>query len=389
MPSEDSEPYMKRIFIVAMADSIHTARWLLQFRNQRIVVTVFPSGPHRRIHPLIRALVDGDQVMKVTIAPVMRFSSLPLYVSDKIFPLGLRARYLRYLIKKRSPSILHALETQHSGYIASQAISKLKIAPEFRLSIWGSDLVWFSRFRRHRREIRNVLSRVDQLSVECTRDVELARSLGFDGKVLPALPASGGVDLSAVQISTDSLAPHMRRKIVVKGYSGFVGRATTSLRVLEVLASQLMDYEIHVYSASRKTSRLVRRIVKRTGLAIVSHPKHSLTHQEVLSLFQDARISISISLSDGFPGSLREAMVSGCFPIESLKSCGAEWAITDKSAFFVDPLNEGEIATAVARALNDDNLVDSAARLNWELAQSRFSTLAVKDLVNSYYLKSN
>lgn len=379
---------MKRILIVAMADSIHTARWLIQFKDQDLSVVIFPSGPHRRIHPLLKALVVGDQTMKVAIVPMMRALSLPLYAADNFLPIGFRSSYLRHVIVRFRPEIVHALETQHSGYLVLQALAKLTNRPEFRLSLWGSDLVWFSRFRRHRRRLRNVLSKVDQLSIECQRDLPIARSLGFNGKVLPVLPASGGIDLSDSLNSFETSAPHHRRKIIVKGYSGFVGRAPTALRALEVLADQARQYDIHIYSASVKTAWLARRLAKRTGMTIISHPKHSLSHDEVMSLFQQSRLSISISLSDGFPGSLREAMVAGCFPIESVNSCGNEWTIPQQTALFVDPLNDAEIVAAIQKALTDDTLVDVAAKLNWELAQSRFSASSMKNIIDSYYVKS-
>jgi glycosyltransferase involved in cell wall biosynthesis len=377
---------MKSILIVAMGDSIHTARWLSQFKDQQLSVVVFPSGPHRHIHPLLRDLVVGNQVMEVDIAPMMKASSLPLYIADKMLPFGLRARYLRFLIKRRTPIIVHALETQHSGYIVSRAIAKLEKKPEFWLSLWGSDLVWFSRFRHHRKKIRHVLSKVDRLGIECKRDIDIARSFGFVGEILPIVPASGGMDLSETQTPNDFLAPSKRKKIVVKGYSGFVGRAPMALRALEMLAGQVMEYDVHIYSASAKTARLARRLAKKTGINFIIHLKHSLSHREVLSLFQEARLSISISLSDGFPGSLREAMVSGCFPVESLNSCGSEWAIQDESAIFVDPQNVAAVADAISHVLKDDKLVEFAAKINWELAQSRYSTSSLKELVDSYYL---
>jgi len=111
-----------------------------------------------------------------------------------------------------------------------------------------------------------------------------------------------------------------------------------------------------------------------------------MSHDEVIELFRRARISISISLSDGFPGSLREAMVSGCFPIESKNSCGYEWAISGRSAIFVDPENETEICAAIKKVLSSDLLVDTAATLNLKLAEARFSSVALKSIVDSYYL---
>ena len=52
---------MKKILIVAMADSIHTARWLEQFELSKDEFILFPSSPHRCIHPkIVRLLSDSS-----------------------------------------------------------------------------------------------------------------------------------------------------------------------------------------------------------------------------------------------------------------------------------------------------------------------------------------
>ena len=372
--------------VVAMADSIHTARWLAQFQNQDLFVRVFPSGPHRRIHPQLRSLIGGSHQMRVELAPKMTLLALPLFLVDLLIPAKVRARYLKRQIRHWRPDVVHALETQHAGYLVADAVSYLSSKPEFRLSIWGSDLIWFGTFRQHKARLQRTLALVDSLSVECERDIQIAHTLGFRGEVLRTIPASGGLDLSRVESSGHGSRPSTRRVIVVKGYSGFVGRSLTAIRALETLANELSDYEIHVYSASLKTVNYARRAKKKSGLRLVCHRKHTMSHDEVIELFRRARISISISLSDGFPGSLREAMVSGCFPIESKNSCGYEWAISGRSAIFVDPENETEICAAIKKVLSSDLLVDTAATLNLKLAETRFSSVALKSVVESYYL---
>ena len=51
---------MKKILIVAMADSVHTARWLRQFDSDEIEFVLFPSTPHRRVHPAMVRGGDGS-----------------------------------------------------------------------------------------------------------------------------------------------------------------------------------------------------------------------------------------------------------------------------------------------------------------------------------------
>jgi hypothetical protein len=74
----------KRILIVGMADSVHLARWLSQFVDQHIDFTLFPSSPHRHIHPKIKEIIASpSNQMTVTIQPSsMRWLALPLSALD-------------------------------------------------------------------------------------------------------------------------------------------------------------------------------------------------------------------------------------------------------------------------------------------------------------------
>lgn len=376
---------MRLVFVVAMVDSIHTARWLSQFADQDLSIILFPSTPHRRVHPEIKALLKASNQMQISIAPMMNVLSLPLWLVDKCLPLRIRSRLLHRLIESEKPVVLHALETQNAGYLVAQTIPHLSFLPKVFLSIWGSDLFWFQQFARHRKKIQYLLSKVDSLGTECQRDVELARFFGFSGNLLPTVPASGGVDLDVIKKLSRPKIPSQRLKIMVKGYSGFVGRSLTALEALQCLSVELAGYEIHVYSASLKTIRQAHRTAKEHQLRIICHKKHSLSRNEVISLLSEARLSISISLSDGFSGSLRESMVTGCFPIESMYSCGNEWTLEGKSALFVDPRDVSSIVKAIKLTLGSDDLVDSAAEINIKLANERFSSAAVLEQVKNYY----
>lgn len=377
---------MTDVLIVAMADSIHTARWIAQFSNQSISILLFPSTPHRRIHQGIKDLIGGEQRMQVILAPKMRFLALPLALSDAILKTKFRSTYLRFLIRKSCPRIIHGLETQHGGYLIADSIIGLDQKPLIYLSIWGSDLIWFGKFEKHRRKIIEILSKVDYLGVECLRDVGMAKSLGFNGKLLPVIPASGGINIDSI----DELGPFMqtsrRHRIMVKGYSGFVGRSITALNALEMLSNELKSYEIHIYSASYKTMWRAQRTIREKGLNITCHKKHSLSHTAVISLFGESRLSLSVSLSDGFSGSLRESMATGCFPIESKNSCGSEWTDSGKSALFINPLEVDEIVTAIRSVLTDDSLVDSAAVTNRGIVEGRISSESIEKHLSSYYV---
>ena len=378
---------MKKILIVAMADSIHTARWLEQFEGSEYEFLLFPSSPHRRIHPKISRLLSSDSTMNIALPRGLRFSGLSLAALDKLFANRIRGLLLRRFIKRFNPDVLHAVETQGAGYISSIALEKIKNKPIFILTLWGSDLFWFRRFKRHEAQLKNLLPQVDLLSMECSRDIAIAKELGFVGEIFPPFPVTGGYELLVQKSDSPKTPPSARKVILVKGHTRFVGRGLIALNAIEKAAYLLADYKIIVYSADPQAIRRVRKLVKDTQLNVRSFKRGELPHNELLSFFKSARIYIGISLSDGISVSLQEAMVHGVFPIQTDTSCIDEWITDGQGGFIVRNSDFQRLDSLLKRAIEDDALVDTAAEINYSLASERLDREIVLRLSADFYEK--
>lgn len=378
---------MKKILIVAMADSIHTARWLEQFEGSEYEFLLFPSSPHRRIHPKISRLLSSDSTMNIALPRGLKHSGLSLAALDKIFANRIRGLLLRRFIKRFNPDVLHAVETQGAGYISSIALEKIKNKPIFILTLWGSDLFWFRRFKRHEAQLKNLLPQVDFLSMECSRDIAIAKELGFVGEIFPPFPVTGGYELSVQKSGSPKTPPSARKVILVKGHTRFVGRGLIALNAIEKAADLLADYKIIVYSADPQAIRRVRKLVKDTQLNVRSFKRGELPHNELLSFFKSARIYIGISLSDGISVSLQEAMVHGVFPIQTDTSCIDEWITDGQGGFIVRNSDFQRLDSLLKRAIEDDALVDTAAEINYSLASERLDREIVLRLSADFYEK--
>lgn len=356
-----------RILLIAMADSVHTARWVRQFEGSDVEFTLFPSTPNRRMHPAIKSVLRRSQQKLIRVRSSDRWLAFPLGLADLFVRNQFRSRRLARLLRSESFDAVHLLETQHAGYLfASTSRLSIPKTPVI-LSLWGSDLNWFGNIDGHRRRIAETLRLVDLLLIECRRDIELARKFGFAGSVSDPIPASGGLGSRHELSELKALSPPSTRKgVVIKGYSGFVGKARVAVRVISRLRHDLADHEIHFYSVSLVMFMRLHVMRLRTGLRLRIHRKKTLRHDEVLAMFRSARVSLSLSLSDGLPGSMREAAWTGAFPIESKGSCVCEWTRPESGVLVVDPSNEDEVAAALLRALHDDRLVDGAQNINRE-----------------------
>jgi glycosyltransferase involved in cell wall biosynthesis len=379
---------MKKILIVAMADSVHTARWLEQFENSKDEFVLFPSSPHRRIHPKIVRLLTDSSPMQISIPKGLSRTGLILAALDKFFGNRVRGILLRRAMNKFEPNILHAVETQGAGYIALEALRKVERKPFFILTLWGSDLFWFRKFNRHKLQLMRLLPLVDLLSMECERDVEIARDLGFAGRLFPPFPVTGGYEIADGPSSKVKTKTSARRMILVKGHTRFVGRGTQALHALKELSNQLAGYQIIVYSADPKAKRLVNSVAKKMGLSVKVFGRGQIAHQDLLELFESARIYVGISLSDGISVSLQEAMVCGAFPIQTDTSCADEWIVNEKSGFIVRPNDHKGLVKAIRTALENDDLVDAASQINYEVARERLDKSKVLAVSNNFYESS-
>lgn len=362
-----------------MVDSIHSARWIEQFRDQPVDFVLFPSTPNRQVHPRLKALLtqDASDGLTVRVAPFAGKLSIPLWGMDLILDDHVRGRLLRRAIRRFRPDYVHALELNNGGYVASRAYAGVEASmPPLIATNWGSDIFWFQRSPKHAKRIGDLMRRARYYSAECNRDIDLAITHGFTGDAFDVFPNAGG--FSSSQLAAEHSPPSERHVVVVKGYEGWVGRASIALQAVESARDAFVGRPIVVYSANLKTQRLAAGLARRTGLDITVHPKRALSHQQMMDLFASARVYVGISLSDGISTSLLEAMVAGAFPIQTNTSCADEWIVDGATGFIVKAGDVGGIASALQRALSDDALVDAAATANHKVAVARLGGDAIR-----------
>ena len=208
MPEND-----KIIIVVGMLDSIHVARWMESVKHLPYRYILFPSSPHRRIHPSLKTLIKSkSEVSVIELSDFLRVLSLPLWILDRFLANRMRAWILRRCITRYSASLVHAIELQNAGYVSSRACDGLDVP--LYVTNWGSDIYWFSRFKKHEVELKKLMERANYYSAECHRDHQLATEMGFSGKFFPAIPNAGGIDQDLLK-ELVSTPPSERRIVLV------------------------------------------------------------------------------------------------------------------------------------------------------------------------------
>lgn len=370
-----------RILAIGMFDSVHFAGWLSHFRNEEVEFLLFPSSPHRRLHPKLSELALSEQKATFRFATGAKFLGLPLWVADKFVANFFRATLVRGMVRSFKPHFIHCLEFQNAGYVASRAIVGIpEPKPLLIATNYGSDIYWFLRDPKHSKLISDLLSQVDRYAAECVRDVQLARQLGFSGEIMPVLPNAGGFTRS--QLAGELLTAPKRKLIMVKGYHGWVGRAHIALRALEAISAELKDYEIVIFSGNLSTKWLATRLAKRTGLKVIAYSKGALSHDEMVEKFSRALIYVGLSLSDGISTSMLEAMAMGAIPVQTSTACCNEW-FTD-TGVAIEKLDVEEVARGIQTAIHMALTTDSAGK-NRQTIRARASREEIAKKASAFY----
>lgn len=391
-----------RILFVAMVDSIHTARWINQVSDLGWDIHLFPcvdadiQGELRntKVHGNIFHLPEVGSGVRQPGALLFPFPTIARSVNywakkirnSKYIANVVSAKIMRLanLVQKLEPDLIHSLEFQHSAYLTLEAKKLIGSGfPPWMVTNWGSDIFLFGRLPEHASKIREVLQNCDYYSCECQRDVDLGRSFGFKGEIMPVLPNTGGLEIERIRQLRQPGPTSSRRLILVKGYQSWAGRALVALRALELCADILNGYRVAVYLAQEDVILKAQLLTQATGIPVDIIP--ACSHREMLSLHGHARISIGLSISDGISTSFLEAIAMGSFPIQSCTACADEWIIDGVTGLLVPPEDPQFVADAIRKALTNDELVDRAAEMNLRVAEERLDQRKINQQIVDWY----
>lgn len=382
-----------KILVVAMPESIHTARWLNQLDGMGWDVRLFPSTNNGLVHPSIETPVyHGVRAGLRGVLLKKKLQKSKLFLECRV-ALGLRVlgkvdnywpRQLQRVLTEFEPDMVHSLEFQSSGYLVARVMDSVKHFPPWLVTNWGSDIYHFRQFPEHEGKIREILENCDYYSCECKRDVCLAQGLGLKGTVLPVIPNAGGFDLEKIERLRQCGPVSKRRTIVLKGYQGWAGRALVCIEALRACADLLDEYEVVIHSATVETRTAAKILQSRTGIKVKLLPKGT-PHETILAMYGRARIALGLSLSDGVSTSFLEALAMGAFPIQSWTACADEWVEDGLSGLLVPPEDVTAVASALRNALTNDALVDHAAEINAATTHQRLDQKLIREQAIDYY----
>ena len=256
-----------------------------------------------------------------------------------------------------------AMLTLYGGSLAATAYLS-RVRPYIVYAV-GSDVLLASSLERVVARIAltrsaAVLANGDHLA---RRTIELAPHAHVTAHLL-------GVDLS--EYAPSPIATGRRAFVCTRGFVDVYDNGTI-VRALGRLRDVPSDFSVSFLSSGpllAETERLADEVVPATWRSrVVFHG--GVSHEQLKKSIQSSSFYVSASRSDGTSASLLEAMASGLIPIVSDIPANREWIEHDRNGLLFKPGDDGELATALARAIAYERWMDGAREANRRLVETR------------------
>lgn len=396
-----------KLLIVTETGSIHAARWVNQLSDTGWDVHVFQAVVGRAgIHPEFKfgifhvpttCSAPKGSPLHVTL-PQDRGILEELAKIEARIPgvlQHLHEQYLQDLIQREKPDVVHSLGLNISW--TNMCLPVLRVRESmgdgfdcpWLYSSWGTDLSFYCQLsERNLSDVRSVLKGCDYLITEHSHDRNRAYKLGFGGEFLGYFTGFGGIENE--ELERKHLQRTSKRKaILLKGRDvrdgDPIGRAATAIRALRLCQDVARDYRIVVASAPSSGSLVeeIATLTATTDLRVQVLPYVSSEH--LMEIYGASRLFISLTVNDGIPRSLLEAMACGAFPIVSDLDSFSDIIVNGETGLLVPPEDPVALAQALRNALSNDSMVDNGAYMNHEIIRHEFSDTSVKPRVLEMY----
>lgn len=396
------------ILLIADGRSPITQRWiqgLLALQHHVSLVSTFPCLPIPdvdtvHILPIAFSDMGGSQAglgskknhYKVNIHRIVRlYRPILQTIRNSLGPLTipLFARRLRIIIEKCKPDLVHALRIPYEGMIASYTPKEIPLV----ISSWGNDLTFHALTSSLMHSFtKRAMQRTNGLIVDATRDLRLSYQWGFN-PAFPSLivPTCGGINLEEINrlrqnksnMPSRMLPDDIPLVVNPRGLRPGYVRNDTFFQAIPLLLErwQKVHFICPSMAGQPEALRWIQRLKISNHVSLLPY----LSQTELWELFLRAQISTSITVHDGTPNTLLEAMALNCFPIvgdiESLR----EWIVPGVNGLLVDPDRPQALAEALLFALERHELRQRAAEINLEIVRERAEINYIRTQTEIFY----
>ncbi len=274
------------------------------------------------------------------------------------------AAQLSAIMEDVQPELVHAMRIPYEGMLAAAADPKAPLL----ISVWGNDFTLHARSNPFMATVtRKAMQRADALHTDTQRDQRLAQEWRFAASQPSiVLPGNGGVYRDIFKPGANK--SRTRQVINPRGMRAYV-RNDVFFKSIPIVLADLPD--VHFICPDMNDEPEAQRWVSNLKISDSVTLTAKLKAKDLAAAFQSAQVMVSPSTHDGTPNSLLEAMACGCFPVAGDLESIREWITNGENGLLVDSNDPRALASAIIRALQDDELRTRAAKINAELVAQR------------------
>ena len=364
--------------------AIHVQRWLRYFVKKGHTVHLVP-------YPYSLALV-----------PAGALEGVQIHHAQKNIPKKLHGFYKKYLIfknillcqqilKKYPIDLIHAHYISACGWIGAV----LNFHP-FVLTAWGSDINVdphrnifyhkFSQFAMKRADL--ITANSDDLAIKIAALTDQTRKVAIihGGLETDRFPFQRGNDELRQRLGLKDEFVVLSTRLLGKVYN-----LDILIRTIPVVRKAVPNVKfLFVYRGSSEQERELKKLINEVGATNSVILVGAVENRCIAEYYHLADIFVSITSSEGMPGSLTEAMACGAVPVVSDLPVIRDWMQPDSNGMIV-PVRDVE-ATAkaiISLLLNPEKRVEIAKR-NRKLVIEKFDVRQwMQKMENIYYALVN
>ena len=394
---------MKKMKLAFLADArspiaINWIRWLTEHGHEVHWISSRPAQPpfsglaSFRVLPIFPELPPGMKISRThrllhPAATIIRHWWMP-------FRLSTRAAQLNRWLKKINPNLLHAMRIPQEGMVAAQSkglVGHPKSLP-LLVSVWGDDFTYHARSSPMMAQLtKNTMHKADALHADCRRDIKLGIQWGLRIDAMTMVePGNGGIRINRFCLKKPD--PGLLTKYSLpkdaffilnpRGIRG-VARTDTFFRAIPIVQKALP--KAHFIALKMAESGEAKDWIRRLGIRDYVTLLPAVSLEEMPNLFQLSPIMLSLTMHDGLPNVLLEAMACGSYPIcgdvESLR----EWIDDGRNGSMVPAGDPKTVAGTILRVASDEALRRRAAERNRNIIAERAEWNSVMGRVEEFY----
>jgi glycosyltransferase involved in cell wall biosynthesis len=273
------------------------------------------------------------------------------------FTLAQAAARLEEVIEVTQPDLMHAMRIPYEGMIAAEAVEKLSRKAEGRskipllVSVWGND------FTLHAKSTRIMAARTQRTLLDIFHLPHHKRDEGQEP------------DAPVIVINPRGIRSYVRNDTVFQAISLVIQKYPELHFVCPGMQAEIQAVQwAGEFCIMEKTELL---------------PAQS--RQQMADLFRRAQISLSITMHDGTPNTLLEAMACGCFPIAGDLESIREWIAPGVNGLLVNPGDPEALAKAILEAIGRPKLRRQARQRNFRLVKKQAEYEKCMRTVEKFY----